>query len=336
MESAFKAEWGKLMSFNSLTPLAKWHFYQLVTKGAYSKLSTTKIESITYISKSTVSRIRRGEIKVQDPNKEGISDDTEDDHHQPKKKRGRPNKLTEEDQDYIINKARERRSKFMAVSIKWATNELNNILKARGFRVSRFTIRRLFGRRGWRKRKSMRKQSYCLTENYSTIINNWRNRMREIFKKNPTATVHVMDESGVYTNMLPRYTFVESTDKFANVNTHHDTTKDSIIVTISSNGNGDLFYVPFRAATENRKGCSGVGLDEMKKWVAHFLQFANKGDVLLMDNLAAHHHYSIRKTLEDNGIIVKYFPVRGASKLSPLDNCFLQYLNIILGKGFLN
>ena len=85
MESAFKAEWGKLMSFNSLTPLAKWHFYQLVTKGAYSKLSTTKIESITYISKSTVSRIRRGEIKVQDPNKEGISDDTEDDHHQPKK-----------------------------------------------------------------------------------------------------------------------------------------------------------------------------------------------------------------------------------------------------------
>ena len=57
-------------------------------------------------------------------------------------------------------------------------------------------------------------------------------------------------------------------------------------------------------------------------------------DILIMDNLATHHTFSIRQTLKDNGIIVKYFPVRAASHLSPLDNCFFAVLKQHLSEHF--
>ena len=74
--------------------------------------------------------------------------------------------------------------------------------------------------------------------------------MSLLFEKNSGKTVHIMDESGIFTNMLPKKTYVHPEEKEAFVVSSEDTTKDTVVATLSSNGNGDLFYVPFRAATK--------------------------------------------------------------------------------------
>ena len=126
--------------------------------------------------------------------------------------------------------------------------------------------------------------------------------MKEFFNDHAGCVVHIMDESGIHTNLFPRYTFVIPDDKQAHVDAHQDTTKDTIVVTLSSNCNGSLFHVPFRRETRDKKGCSGI--NEMKLSVKHFLSFAQRGDILIMDNLMAHHEASILATLELRGIIV--------------------------------
>ena len=106
-----------------------------------------------------------------------------------------------------------------------------------------------------------------------------------------------------------------------------------MIVTLSSNGNGDLFYVPYRRPTSKDKGCSGVGIQEMSKWTQHFLSnIGQRGDILIMDNLSAHHYYDFVAEIEAHGIQVLFFPVRAASKLSPLDNCFFSVLKYWLSQ----
>lgn len=340
----FKNAFRALITFNSFTDAAKWDIYQLLKDPKYSKLNDRELEDFTFIGKSTINRGKKGKLSITDPKKNKVapspvnqegegSQQQNDGSGEQAKVIGRPKKMLGEDEDYVMLESSHERHKSHAVSIKWAT-DLSNVRLAGRTTVSRFTIRRLFKARGWKKRKSVRKQGYCLTENYHYVIHNWRYRMKEVMKKNPNSTVHVMDESGIHTNLLPRYTMVEPGDKFANVDTHPDTTKDTVVVTLSSTGAGDLFYVPYRRATKNRKGCSGVGIEEMRKWVAHFLSYAQKGDILLMDNLAAHHEPSILKTLTDAGIIVRYFPVRAASKLSPLDNCFFAILKYHLQHRF--
>ena len=72
----------------------------------------------------------------------------------------------------------------------------------------------------------------------------------------------------------------------------------------------------------------------MQQWTMHFLTFAQRGDILIMDNLAAHRSPEICRYLKENGIIVKFFPIRGAAKLSQLDNCFFAIFKYHCSEAF--
>ena len=330
-------DWGQAFSYDFLTPEWKAELFKLATSEKFKELSPQKFAEAIGVSRSTVLRMRTGEITMSSIRRTELpqnEDQNGDNADAVNKRRGRPQKLCADEGDFVIKTAYEKRKLGHAVTINWLTNECNLMLTAKRKKVSRFTIRRLLMKHGWRRRKSMKKQAFCLTGNYHWTIRNWRIKMSAFFKEHQGVTVHIMDESGVYTNMFPRYTYVSPDDKAANVITHHDTTKDTVVVTLSSNGNASMFYVPFRNATHDKKGCSGVGIDEMRKWTMHFLTYAQAGDILIMDNLAAHHDASVRDMLRKHGIIVKYFPVRGASKLSPLDNSFFVILKFHLEQRF--
>ena len=328
LEEAFIHELISMLSFDSFSDEGKYALYSLTKDQKYEKLSSRRLAKITHVSFSTFNRMRNGDLIIENPGeKDAVKPITDN-------KRGRPRILTEEDEEHVIDQAKQKRSQAKAVTLKWATQICNDRLSTAGKKVSRFTVRRVLKKKGWRRRKSMRKQGYCLTNYYNNIIRNWKHQMKVFFENHIGCTVHIMDESGIYTNLYPRYTFVSPDDKYANVDAHPDTTKDTVVVTTSSNGNGSLFYVPFRRATRDKKGCSGVGTSEMKQWLIHFLSFAQRGDVLIMDNLMAHHDATIRATLERHGIIVKFFPIRGAAILSPLDNCFFAILKYHLEERF--
>ena len=303
----FREAWLSQLSFDCLSDKGKYVLYTTVMDNKFRLLSVRLLEAVTGIGHSTFDRMRNGKLVIEDPakrkNAESMSE--HETNELSAKKRGRHRILTPDEENYVILSAEAKRSQSKPVSIKWATELCNRRIISEGKHVSRFTIRRLFKRHGWKRRKSMRKQGYCLTATYHQTIHNWISRMRNFFMSERIGTVHIMDESGIYTNMYPRYTYVQPGDKYANVDTHPDTTKDTVVVTLSSDGRGSLFYVPFRQATQNRKGCSGVGIEEMRQWVVHFLSYAQRGDVLIMDNLMAHHDASIKATLERHGIIVK-------------------------------
>ena len=99
----------------------------------------------------------------------------------------------------------------------------------------------------------MRCQGYRLTSEYDRIIDNWIERIKLLINKNPLTTVHVMDESGVNTNMFPRYTYIKPGEKIPYVEAHPDSTKDTVVVTLSSNGNGDFFMFRFVLQQNKRK-----------------------------------------------------------------------------------
>ena len=133
-----------------------------------------------------------------------------------------------------------------------------------------------------------------------------------------------MDESGIHTNLIPRSTYVSPKEKNAYIKSSSDTTKDTIVVTISGNGNGFLFYVPQRDSIKELNGCSCVGNTEFNAWVKEFVQYASPGDVLLLDNLASHDNPAAMSYLKTNSINVLPFPVRCADELSVLDNSFFS------------
>ena len=146
----FTREWRKTISFSAFTHKTKQSVQELFKSQRFEKISSRKIEEITYISKSTINDIRSGRLADRRP----LPENPQSTHrHHIVHKKGRPTKLTAEDRENIIQQASARRKKGLAVSIKWVTDLANDLLKERRQKVTRFTIKRLFASRGWRRRK---------------------------------------------------------------------------------------------------------------------------------------------------------------------------------------
>lgn len=65
-----------------------------------------------------------------------------------------------------------------------------------------------------------------------------------------------------------------------------------------------------------------MNINKMKKWIEEFKEYAEKGDILIIDNLSSHHNKEVLQMLEDYQIHVLFIPARCADVLSVLDNCF--------------
>ena len=302
--NSFLREWYSYFSFKSLTPKAQSKLRSMCKEQKYSKLSSRSLAKNLHIGRRSFDSLKAQQAKST-------------------KKVGRPTKISLSQERSIINKAIEKRKKSKFVTMKWATKYAHDI----GANVNRTTVTRLFKKYKWRRISTRRRQGYCLTRRYHKIIENWKYYTRKIILSlDPFSTVHVMDETGIATNMLPAFSYAPKDEHEADIKTVSDTTKDTLILTISSNGNAHSFYVPFLKKTRKRKGRAGVGLIEMHAWVDSFLKYAKAGDLLIMDNLAAHCNEEIVSRLKKHGIKILFIPVRSAMYLSPLDNCFFAIL----------
>ena len=314
----FLKEWHQEFSLNYLTTAAKTKLKQKLQDPRFKNLKNTILCPLLGISTKSAQRMR------QKPSDRSSI-------------RGRKSIIDPKTWARLIELAEKRRENLFAVSIKWTENKFKHKLRKFVHRIpSRWTIGRYFKKHKWKKRKAQRRNPYYLTEPFQNEMSNFQTLLASLLN-NFKGTLHIMDESGIFTNMFPYFTYVSSNEKDAYVKASPDTTKDTVIVTLSSNGNGDLMYVPFRRQTKHDAGCSGVGINEMTQWALHFCKnIAKKGDILIMDNLASHHNINIVNILESAGISVYFFPIRAASKLSPLDNCFFAVLKFWLAEVFPN
>ena len=312
----FLNELTEKITLNDFTEKAREKIRNLLIDPRFIKIKADDIERYINISRASIYRLKSSKCTVnKKPGpKEIINEDVWE-------------KLSEISLNY--------REKLVAITIRLVEQQFATVLSTYVTKKpSRWTISRAFKKHRWRRKKSQRRHPYYITKQHEQDCKKFVNLMKEILP-NFNGVLHVMDESGVYSNMFPMYTFSSPDEKDPYVKTSSDTTKDTVIVTISSNGKGDLLYVPFRRPTKNDSGCSGVEISEMEQWTQRFINIIGKpGDILIMDNLQAHHNIKFIKAIENAGIRVIFFPVRGASKFSPCDNCFFAVFKMLLGMYF--
>ena len=122
-----------------------------------------------------------------------------------------------------------------------------------------------------------------------------------------------MDETGIQTGMLPKYTY-DMKDRSGYCKGTANSVKDTAVVTLSANGSGHLLLVPYLQETKTideekvtmKKRC-GVGTKEMIEWCKNFISsYAHSGDLLLLDNLASHKDEIVKRILKSNNINIEY------------------------------
>ena len=165
-----------------------------------------------------------------------------------------------------------------------------------------------------------------------SVIRNFKDMIKHYIEENHLTrnNVHIMDESGVYTNQIPCFTYTFKEDYNGFICCDQAPHRDTIVVTLSANGNAHLLYVQHRPKCVLTEGnvrkeirpCKGVGKEEIYEWAKSFVAYAKPGDLLLLDNLGSYKDPKFLKFLEEHNISYIFFPVRTADFLSVLDNSF--------------
>lgn len=245
---------------------------------------------------------------------------------------GRKAKLTRKEEEKIIEVCTHRRQELLVVSLRWTVKQVETLFS---IKVSLTYIHNLFTRFNWRSVRVQSQHPDQINPIVETLVINFFNYLWDfiIEHKLSPCNLHIMDETGLYTNTLPRTTYSPKGEGGFCVG-GKSTVKDTAIVTLTANGSGHLFYVPTigeetKIINDKKidfKKRSGVGNLEMIEWVKSFLNYSSKGDLLLLDNLSAHKNLEVQRILRENGIHYEFFPVRCAFILSVLDNAFFAVI----------
>ena len=193
--------------------------------------------------------------------------------------------------------------------------------------ISPSTASRLFKEHKWTYRRTQNRLLASEPKERDAFIKNFLKKVQLFITalKIKPDNFYVMDESGIHTNLARKYTFTPINDKNVYVRVPNDSTKDTIIVTLSASGGGHLYYVPFFPQTSEHRAIKGVGKDQILDWGRAFIGRTQKQNgLLLLDNLNSHKDENLLEYLRLNNIFVLPFPVRCADKLSVLDNSFLR------------
>ena len=286
----------------------------------YSSLSTRFMGKTLKISKSTVSRFKNGHVpKLHSEYKTGPND-----------------KIPEEIQNQTIDRLKERRKCGCHVDLNITKNIIHEI--APDFKVSYSTIRRFLISNGWKRRKAQVRHPSQLSSDREKLIINFREKVQHVINEKhlKSSQLHIVDESAILSDYIPFYTYISPEEKDPYVVGNPNPKRDTIIVTLTANGGGHLFYIKHRNR-DVREDCNGnkvlkddgvkgVGINEFIEWSKSFVKYAKPGDLLLLDNLHAHKHPEVIQFLQENGIEILFFPVRCADTLSVLDNSFFFFI----------
>ena len=306
----FAAEFVKILNFGNLPREKQEEITRLLQDSRFTRLSTSDMARCPLFSASTFYRHRNGEV---------LSD-------QRKGHSGRPSFLSAKQKEEIIKNITKRRNSFAYVTIKWTQNTINN---STNHNISFSFAYHFLKQIGWRSVRTQVHHPMQHSPQIESLVVNFFQYIYDFIEEHQItpANFHIMDETGIVTNMIPKYTFAPKGEAGV-ILSQSEQTRDSAIVTASGDGSGFLFYVPHRpkqtkvfdGKTYEFREVKGVGVDEMIEWVKAFSKYAQAGSLLIMDNLGAHHNDDVLTLLQESRIHVEFFPVRAAFILSVLDN----------------
>lgn len=322
LKQIFIKDFRNFFTANFLTSKAKEQIKNFITNEKYSKLSLDDKCEIINISRKTLYRY----------NRKDMSPKAQKERNQ---KKGKTPKLTEDQLREFLSKCRELRDSKVAVSTKLARKLIKQITSISGkpWLPCQSTISNIFRKNGWKRRKSQLRDPMSDPVDKEQKIEKFKKDLKKLIDENhlKRKNVHIMDETGLYSNSIAPYTWTFGDDTQAYVCTTGTKRRDTLVATISANGDGFATFIKHRNQKTKKvgdmkkildPGCKGMNIDEMKKWVEEFKKYASKGDLLIMDNLTSHHNKEVIQELEQSGFNVLFIPPRCADVLSVLDNCF--------------
>ena len=319
------------LTWNDLTESGKSKVEELLKYEICNKISVRDLEAIFPCSKATIQRIKASKKR---------NDTCMNADQQNSSPKGRHKKLNNDQIEEFLAEATRKRQKFEPVSLKWGQEF---IFKRFSLTVSLPSVHRIFKENNWRKRKVQKRNPKSDPKNKNRLIYLFREYVYGYIRSHnlQPENVHIMDETAIYSNSTVPFTYTYPGEKEAYVITSESSVKDTFIATLTANGNGMGFYVPFKKEKCHRlngkkvideKSVKGVGTKEMKEWIQKFIKYAKPGDLLIMDNLAAHHNKECIEILKSAQIKVCFIPVRCADVLSVLDNAFFAVFKRRLSK----
>ena len=215
-----------------------------------------------------------------------------------------------------------------------------------GWKPSQTWVSRSLHRLGFSSRKALTKMGVQLGEEFELKLQDFRENLVDLLKDQilayPDLNIWVMDEKGIW-NFSPNlrtYTRKRKPKPYVRglaTNNGRDT------IAACCNFRGEklpICAIRHRNRKTKKKklengdqiiqqifeGCKGINNELMKIWADLFIKQAQKGDILLMDNLLSHKNKEVLKIIEDAGINVLFLVKYGASHLSPLDNSIFSVL----------
>ena len=310
--SAFLEAWKK--SFN---------LEMLSDKGIQTLLNLKEEYDVSYENIQELTGMPKSSLQRRDKNPLGA-----------KNKTGPKSKLTADDKEFIFEKLTDMRTEKKVVQIsdfqRYADIIVgipNDSIKNSKHYISPSTASRLLKANKWKYRRSQNRLIESEPKERNIYIANFLKKVQLIisFLKLTKDQLYIMDESGIHTDLARKYTFTPQDDKTVYIKVPNDSTKDTVIVTLTASGGGHLYFVPYSPQSSTHKAVKGVGKEQMFEWCRSFIGRTRKETgLLLLDNLNSHKAENVIEYLRQNDIIALPFPVRCADKLSVLDNSFLR------------
>lgn len=331
----FEKEYAKFFNANLLTPKAKYLITQFINQDKFKNISFEKKCQVIHVSRKTLFNYRHKDM-------------SEESQKSRAKAKVRPPKLTEEEYNEFFERCSELRNLKLAVTSKWAAKEIEKITAESGkpWEPCYSTIANIFISNGWHRRKSQKRSPFSDPGNRDEKISKFKQDLLDMvstYNLKPS-NIHMMDETGLYSDDIPAYTWVDKDDAEAYVVSNGQQRRDTLVCTIRADGEGFAWFIRHRNMKTRSingekmivdKGVKGMNIEEMKKWVEEFVKYAEEGDLLIMDNLSSHKNKDILYQLESHGIHVLFLPPRCADALSVLDNCFFAIFKKIWYKKLL-
>ena len=270
LKEIFQNDYRKFFTANFLTSKAKEKIKEFVSRKKYSKLSLEEKCDIIYISRRTFTNYKKKDMSQKCQSNRNL-------------KKGRTPKLTKEQTTLFLQKCREMRDSKLAVTSKWARKIIKQITSESGIEwcPCRSTISNIFLKNGWHRRKSQSRNPQSDPDDKDAKIQKFKDDVKKVIVDNNLRrkNVHIMDETGLYSDSIPPYTWTFQEDKQAYVCSSGTKRRDTLVATLTANGDGFATFIRHRnqktKTVKGRKeiidpGVKGMNIIEMKKWVNGF------------------------------------------------------------------
>ena len=251
----------------------------------------------------------------------------------------RQSMLKQEEQDLLIQSAKERRTNHQPVSIEWTRQRINEITGGRVAKASNGYISKFWSDNGWPSRKAQERNQKEVRPSLEQEVELFRREVTSYVKENniPPSRIFTMDETGLWNGSVAPRTYVDPETMDASVVSVGNHRRDTGVVSIAADGRVDPYFIehsPQRSKSVNgqrvivQKGVAGMGNEQMAAWTEDFgAKFGHPDKtVLLMDRLRSHQNKKIQNMMEEKKIKCFFFPPQGSKMASVCDNPFFGVL----------